>query len=64
MKVDEWKKYGEEIKIMVNIKNEGEYMGEEYYKEGGVKEVVKKLMGKGIINEEEIKVNGKKIGEN
>ncbi len=64
LKVEEWQKFGEEVPLLVNLMPAGEYLGEDYHHAGGVPAVVRELMGKGLINENALTVNGKTIGEN
>ena len=48
----------------MNLQPAGEYLGEDYYRAGGVPAVVKELMGQGLIAEDALTVNGKSIGDN
>ena len=62
--VDEWQKYGHDLPLLVNLQPAGEYLGEDYYRAGGVPAVVAELMKQGLIEEDCRTVNGKTIGEN
>src|SRR3546814_15785936 len=42
----------------------GEFLGEDYYRAGGVPAVVAQLIGQGLIHENTMTVNGRTIGEN
>jgi dihydroxy-acid dehydratase len=42
----------------------GEYLGEDYYRAGGVPAVVNQLMGESLIREDAMTVNGKTLGDN
>src|SRR3546814_7170472 len=42
----------------------GEFLGEDYYRAGGVPAVVAQLIGEGLIHENAMTVNGRTIGEN
>jgi hypothetical protein len=42
----------------------GEFLGEDYYRAGGVPAVVAELMQQGLVNEDALTVTGKTIGEN
>jgi dihydroxy-acid dehydratase len=48
----------------VNLQPAGEYLGEDYYRAGGVPAVVNELMRKGLIHEGALTVNGHTIGDN
>jgi dihydroxy-acid dehydratase len=64
LNVDDWGKFGYEIPLLVNLQPAGEYLGEDYYRAGGVPAVISELMRQGLINESALTVNGKSIGEN
>ena len=64
LEIAEWQKYGEEIPLLVNLMPAGEYLGEDYYRAGGVPAVVRELMAKGLIYENALTANGMTIGEN
>jgi len=52
------------VPLLVNLQPAGEYLGEDYYRAGGVPAVVAQLMKQGLINENAITANGRTIGEN
>jgi dihydroxy-acid dehydratase len=62
--LDDWEKFGRDIPLLVNLQPAGEYLGEDYYRAGGVPAVVSELMRAGLIEEAALTVNGKSIGEN
>jgi dihydroxy-acid dehydratase len=64
LNLDDWQQFGYEIPLLVNLQPAGEYLGEDYYRAGGVPAVVAELMRHGLINESALTVNGKTIGEN
>src|SRR5688572_16037554 len=51
LSIDDWETYGRDIPLMVNLQPAGEYLGEDYYRAGGVPAVVSELMRKGLIAE-------------
>jgi dihydroxy-acid dehydratase len=59
-----WQDHGHAIPLLVNLQPAGEYLGEDYYRAGGVPAVVAQLMQHGLIVEEAITVNGRTIGDN
>ncbi len=61
---DDWEKVGYDIPLLVNMQPAGEYLGEEYYRAGGVPAVVAELITEGKINKTAITVNGKTLYEN
>ena len=64
LKVEDWQEYGLDIPLLVNLQPAGEYLGEDYYRAGGVPAVVNQLMSQGLIQENCITANGKTIGDN
>jgi len=64
LSVDDWQTYGLDVPLLVNLQPAGEYLGEDYYRAGGVPAVVAQLMQQGLIAEAELTVNGRSIGEN
>src|SRR5579862_8292295 len=62
--VDDWQTYGHDIPLLVNLQPAGEYLGEDYYRAGGVPAIVAELMRAGLIDGTALTANGKTIGEN
>ena len=49
--IDDWQTYGYDIPLLVNLQPAGEYLGEDFYRAGGVPAVVAELMRQGLIDE-------------
>uniref|UniRef100_UPI003BAB60BB IlvD/Edd family dehydratase n=1 Tax=Stappia sp. TaxID=1870903 RepID=UPI003BAB60BB len=64
LSIDDWQTYGEEIPLLLNMQPAGEYLGEDFYRAGGVPAVVRQLMEQGLINENAMTANGQTIGDN
>jgi len=62
--IDDWQRYGLDIPLLVNLQPAGEYLGEDYYRAGGVPAIVSELMKQGLISESALTVNGRTIGDN
>ena len=62
--ITDWQRLGHDIPLLVNLQPAGEYLGEDYYRAGGVCAVVGQLIGEGLIHEGALTVNGKTVGEN
>ena len=62
--IDDWQAVGREVPLLVNLQPAGEYLGEDYYRAGGVPAVVAQLMRHGLIHEDALTANGRTIGEN
>jgi len=60
----DWETEGHKIPLLVNLQPAGEYLGEDYYRAGGVPAVVNQLMGQGLIHEGVMTVNGHTMGDN
>ena len=61
---DDWERIGYDVPLLVNMQPAGEYLGEEYYRAGGVPAVVAELIDLGKIDKTAITVNGKSLYEN
>ena len=61
---DDWERVGYDVPLLVNMQPAGEYLGEEYYRAGGVPAVVAELIAVGRINSSAITVNGKSLVQN
>jgi dihydroxy-acid dehydratase len=59
-----WQDLGADVPLLVNLQPAGEYLGEDYYRAGGVPAVVAQLMRRGLIHEDAITANGRSIGDN
>jgi dihydroxy-acid dehydratase len=62
--IRDWQEYGHKVPLLVNLQPAGEYLGEDYYRAGGVPAVVAELMKQGLIRESAITANGRTIGDN
>lgn len=62
--VTDWEEHGHKVPLLVNLQPAGEYLGEDYYRAGGVPAVVNQLMGQGLIHEDALTVNGRSMGDN
>ena len=60
----DWEDVGHKIPLLVNLQPAGEYLGEDYYRAGGVPAVVGQLISQGLIREGAMTVNGRTMGEN
>jgi dihydroxy-acid dehydratase len=62
--IEDWEKFGYDVPLLVNMQPAGEYLGEEYYRAGGLPAVMHELMGAGRIHADALTINGKSVGEN
>jgi len=61
---DDWERIGFDVPLLVNMQPAGEYLGEEYFRAGGLPAVIAELIDAGRIHENALTVNGRTIGEN
>jgi dihydroxy-acid dehydratase len=61
---DDWEKVGYDVPLLVNMQPAGKYLGEEYFRAGGLPAVMNELLKAGRIHADAMTVNGKTMGEN
>jgi dihydroxy-acid dehydratase len=64
LNVDDWEKIGHDVPLLVNMQPAGKYLGEEYFRAGGLPAVMNELRKKGRLHEDALTINGKTMGEN
>jgi dihydroxy-acid dehydratase len=64
LEIRDWERIGHEIPLLVNMQPAGQYLGEEYYRAGGLPAVINELIKAGKIHDNARTVNGRTIGEN
>ena len=64
LSIDDWQTYGLDVPLLVNLQPAGEYLGEDYYRAGGVPAIVAELLKQGLIDDTTLTVNGRTLGEN
>jgi dihydroxy-acid dehydratase len=62
--VEDWEKIGYDVPLLVNMQPAGAYLGEEYYRAGGLPAVLHELLAAGRIHGDARTVNGKTVAEN
>jgi dihydroxy-acid dehydratase len=62
--LDDWQEHGHEVPLLVDMQPAGRFLGEEFFRAGGVPAVVNELMKQGLIHEDALTVNGRTIGDN
>ena len=60
---DDWEKIGYDVPLIVNMQPAGEYLGEDYYRAGGLPAVVAELIAQGRIKPA-VTANGKTLIDN
>jgi dihydroxy-acid dehydratase len=64
LELDDWQTVGHAVPLLVNLQPAGEYLGEDFYRAGGVPAVINQLMLGHLIHESAMTVTGRSIGEN
>jgi dihydroxy-acid dehydratase len=64
LSLDDWQEHGHAIPLLVNLQPAGEYLGEDYYRAGGVPAVASELIKQGLLDTDAMTCTGKSIGEN
>jgi dihydroxy-acid dehydratase len=62
--VEDWEKVGYDVPLLVNMQPAGFYLGEEYYRAGGLPAVMNELMRAGRVHKDALTINGKTMGDN
>ncbi len=62
--MDDWEQVGFDVPLIVDMQPAGKYLGEDYYRAGGLPSVLHELMCAGRINADALTINGKTIGDN
>ena len=58
LSIDDWQRYGESVAMIVNTQPAGEYLGEDFYRAGGLPAVLGELLRAGVLNGECRNING------
>src|SRR5690606_5371333 len=62
--IEDWQRIGYRVPLLVNLQPAGAYLGEDFYRAGGIPAVINELMKQGLIREAARTVSGRSIGEN
>jgi dihydroxy-acid dehydratase len=60
----DWETIGYDVPLLVNMQPAGEYLGEDYYRAGGLPAVMHELLAAGRLHGGALTINGKTIAEN
>jgi len=64
LSMDDWEKVGLDIPLMVDMQPAGRFLGEEYFRAGGLPAVMNELLKAKKIHGDALTVNGKTMAEN
>jgi dihydroxy-acid dehydratase len=62
--VDDFEIIGYDVPLLVNMQPAGEYLGEEYYRAGGLPAVMHELLKAGRVHGDALTINGRTVAEN
>ncbi|MGA8356032.1 MAG: IlvD/Edd family dehydratase, partial [Xanthobacteraceae bacterium] len=62
--IEDWEKIGYDVPLLVNMQPAGEYLGEEYYRAGGLPAVLHELHAAKRLHSDALTINGKTVAEN
>ncbi|HEX3710205.1 MAG TPA: IlvD/Edd family dehydratase [Pseudolabrys sp.] len=64
LSIEDWEKIGYDVPLLVNMQPAGKYLGEEYFRAGGLPAVMNELLKAKRIHADALTVNGKTVGDN
>ncbi len=62
--IEDWETIGYDVPLLVNMQPAGDYLGEDYFRAGGLPAVMHELLAAGRIHGDARTVNGRTIAEN
>ena len=62
--IEEWERLGYDVPLLVNMQPAGTYLGEDYYRAGGLPAVMNELLRANRLHADALTINGKTLGEN
>ncbi len=62
--IGDWETIGYDVPLLVNMQPAGEYLGEDYYRAGGLPAVMHELLKAGRLHGDALTINGKTIAKN
>jgi dihydroxy-acid dehydratase len=64
LSIEDWEEIGYDVPLLVNMQPAGKYLGEEYFRAGGLPAVMQELLRAKRIHADALTINGKTMGEN
>ncbi|HEY2756608.1 MAG TPA: IlvD/Edd family dehydratase, partial [Pseudolabrys sp.] len=62
--IQDWERFGYDVPLLVDMQPAGKYLGEEYYRAGGLPAVMHELLRAERIHGDVVTINGKTMAEN
>ncbi|MFG1944161.1 IlvD/Edd family dehydratase [Nonomuraea sp. NPDC048826] len=64
LSIQDWQRVGADIPILANVAPAGEFLGEDFYRAGGVPAVMRSLLTAGRLHGDAVTVSGRTVAEN
>jgi dihydroxy-acid dehydratase len=64
LSIQDWETFGLDVPLLVNMQPAGRYLGEEFYRAGGLPAVLHELLEHGRLRGDALTINGRSIGDN
>ena len=64
LSIEDWEKVGYDVPLLVDMQPAGKYLGEDYYRAGGLPAVMHELLRAGRVHGDAKTINGKTMAEN
>jgi dihydroxy-acid dehydratase len=64
LSIEDWEKIGYDVPLLVNMQPAGEYLGEDYFRAGGLPAVMHELHAARRLHGDALTINGKTVAEN
>jgi dihydroxy-acid dehydratase len=64
LKIEDWETVGYDVPLLVNMQPAGEYLGEDYFRAGGLPAVMNELLAAGRLHGDALTINGRTVAEN
>jgi dihydroxy-acid dehydratase len=62
--IEDWEKVGYDVPLLVNMQPAGHYLGEDYFRAGGLPAVMHELLQAGRLHGDALTINGKTMADN
>jgi len=64
LSIEDWETIGYDVPLLVNMQPAGDYLGEDYFRAGGLPAVLHELLAAGRLHGDALTINGKTVAEN
>ncbi|TDD22730.1 IlvD/Edd family dehydratase [Nonomuraea diastatica] len=64
LSIQDWQRVGADIPVLANVAPAGEFLGEDFYRAGGVPAVMRSLLTAGHLHGDAVTVSGRTVAEN